>query len=87
MIDPEQFAAVRLEAGPCPNCGTAAARPILWGYPAPGEREHLGDSVSWGSGFPPPIPSAYECSFCGLQFGMPAGLPPELQYCEEIHEF
>ena len=74
MIGPEEVAAGHGAVEPCPDCGTAAAKPIVWGYPAPGERERLGESVSWGSGYWPPVPPAYECSFCGQQYGMVRGL-------------
>ena len=82
-MEAEERATVLREAGPCPDCGTAAAKQIRWGFPAPGEREQLGDSVSWGSGYRPPVPPAYECGFCGQQYGMLTTLPPELQYYED----
>lgn len=48
MNDDEMLATARAQAGPCPACGRAEAKPIFWGYPSPGAYSRLDDRVSSG---------------------------------------
>lgn len=69
MSDEEKLAAVRAEAGPCPQCGATAAKPIVWGYPTSESHERLGDRVGWGGCVIPDNPAAYKCAACGHEYG------------------
>lgn len=70
MSDEDMLAAVRADAGPCPACSRAEAKPIFWGYPNPTDVYRFGDRVSWGGCCLPQQPTAYACGSCGEEYGV-----------------